>query len=211
MKKNIAFTLILIIPFLLLYGCGKSKGESSQSFDSTSMREIIIDAGDHPVLLVDAPGEEITLSLGEEVKQIGMIEEQSLKIKLPPQSGIINIIKPSKLVVGIPDDWNGSVDVTSESGTAQAENVSLQYLAFKSDSGDIVLKNVSDSGTVLLSNISGTVSAKTDSGRIRVPSNMADQVKPGDMNLGEVLEAQIDSTDRGNIKVYTNSGNIKIN
>lgn len=236
MRKIIALTLIFIASLILLCGCGKNRRESSQSFDSSSISHINIDVGDHPIVLEDAQGEEITLSLSEDVKQIGTIEEQSLKIKLQPQSGIINIKEPSKLVIGIPGEWNGSVDVTSKAGTAQAENVSLLYLAFRSDSGNIILKNVSgeistktnsgkieassitksqlnietDSGAVLLNNISGTISAKTDSGRIQVPNNLADQVKPGNMNLGEVLELQIDNTDTCTIKVYTNAGNIKI-
>lgn len=77
----------------------------------------IIVAGDHPVILKDTQGEEITLSLREDAKQIGTLEKQSLNINLQPQNGFINVNEPSKLIVGIPCEWVGNVDVTVESGT----------------------------------------------------------------------------------------------
>lgn len=239
MKKSIAFVLILTVSCVLLYGCGKNEKDTSQSFDSASISHIIINAGDHPVVLEDTQEKEIVLSLSEGVKEIGKVEEQTLKIQLLPPSGIINIKEPSKLVVGIPSEWNGSVDVISEAGTAQAENISLLQLTVESDSGNILLKSVSgtisaktksgkikadniamsqltiesDSGEILLNKLSGTVLAKTDTGRIQVPDNIADQVKPGNMNLGEVFEAQIGNIENSDnkISVYTNAGNIKIN
>ncbi len=200
MKKIIVSGIILIIVIVLFYR-REDSGTITDFFAGASINQIIIEAGDHPVLLQNAEAEEITISLDKCNKEISSIKNQTLTLQPPAAKAGINIKKPSTLAVMIPKDWLGSVDICSEAGNIKVDKVVLTQLKIKSDYG-----NVSCSG------LSGFVSAKSNMGEIVVPENLADQVKPGDMDLGAAFEASIgdaEGTDN-DINIYTDTGSIKI-
>lgn len=201
MKKIISLGIILTM-VIVLYGCGGSRGNITASFHSASINQIIIEAGDHPVLLQSTEAEEITISLNNCNKKIDIVENQTLKLQPPAAKAGINLKKPSVLVVVIPKDWQGSVDIGSEAGDIKVDNVVLAQL-----------KIISDYGNVSFSGLSGFVSAKSNMGEIVVPVSFADEVKPGDMGLGAAFEASIGNAEGTDnyINICTDTGNIKIN
>ena len=207
---------------------GEKRILKNERISSDGLRNIMIESASTGIELIKTSGSELkitqysTKELSEEslftVEQNG--DTVKIKIELHWRHLIFNINFDDKLVVEIPDDWNGNVKADAGSGGIKVgDPFHWQAIEFKATSGGININEKLDADNLTFKASSGGIRAKAGlaakeklsanatSGGIRLEGNIkADEVafstSSGGINLGEIETKKYD--------IHATSGGIHV-
>ena len=103
-----------------------------------------------------------------------------------------------KMVITVPEDFKGYLNVTNTSGTVQMDNIDAEQVSIKNSSGSIKLKDVSVEGDLGVKNTSGSVKlTDVEAGGNVKAENTSGSIKFENLKSG------------GDISLETTSGSVK--
>lgn len=193
MKKSIILTVCSIFLILGLTGC-KSEEMQSFTFDSGSVSGIEIETGAAPVSVVKDSGDTIEISYTQDVADI---QDGVLKINIPMPKAGINVKKQTNIIVSVPRQLELPIQIKSEVGDINVENVNASKLTIDAEYGNIILTG-----------IDGHIMAKSEMDVIKTDFNISSEIKSLG-SIGQELDAQLGESEN-EISLYTNTGSIEL-
>lgn len=129
-----------------------------------------------------------------------------------------------KLTVSIPEKQYESIQVESENGRINVQNIQSKVVMLETDNGQVLLRNVeaknvnvkTDNGKVILEHVEGEIKGSTDNGRISLITKNFDQPIELTTDNGSIeintesmpTNATIDAeSDNGKVTIFGNENN----
>ncbi len=218
MNRIVALSIGLILGGALLLGCSyiMVKGDITMfnSKDShyirkdyecsDEIRDIDVTESSGTVIVQRGSVDKVSVSYSDKEKEsLYDISESDGKLTIERRKDegfhIFQIdFTDRKMVVTVPEDFKGDLNVTNTSGTVQMDNIDAEQVSIKNSSGSIKLKDVSVEGDLGVKNTSGSVKlTDVEAGGNVKAENTSGSIKFENLKSG------------GDISLETTSGSVK--
>ena len=96
----------------------------------------------------------------------------------------------TSIVVTVPKDFNGALDLNASSGSVEAKNTAAEYLKIHNSSGSIRVSNIDSQNAVNLKNTSGSIKIDNTKATDVTAENTSGSIKMEDINANGILSAE---------------------
>lgn len=194
--KNIMkiITLIMLITMLGANFTGCKKSDATQNYTAEGIKNIKVTTRGNNIVIRGTEVDEILLSLSDYSSRLATVFGDTIIIDIPMQKAGINLKYPEILYIDLPKSRLDTLQIESEVGDIELENVYVENISAKTQYGNIITKDVC-----------ATVEATTEMGCITSNVTMSDIIQNKNQYNGDIGDDYTNNI----LTIYTNTGNIK--